>query len=196
MPGAIIGGGIGAATGAAVGYGSVTAIMQLGPLYAAALERHPDDSSAAWSETLKEAGAQGVLGGVGWRLFAYTPFGNAVKDSLDAAIRAGTPVTTAAGAKLASAAATKDLALQLGLAQPAVAVGQQVADNLIEGKHPAEGVGDMLRVRRRGIDPACRSPNGAGGPSLPWPRRWTGHAPACHWGSAAGCRPHGYPRHR
>ena len=104
--GALIGGSLGAA--------ALSAAQTLGPVYAAELQKSPDDPEGAWNRAWKQAGISGAFSGASWAAFPARFFQSPVKH----------------------------LVFQMFGAQPALAVGQRVASNIVEGRPATEGIED------------------------------------------------------
>jgi hypothetical protein len=104
--GALIGGGFGAA--------ALSAAQTLGPVYAAELQKNPNDPEGAWDRAWKQAEISGVFTGASWAVFPARFFQSPVKQ----------------------------LVFQMFGAQPALAVGQRVASNIVEGRPATEGIGE------------------------------------------------------
>jgi hypothetical protein len=106
VPGALIGGGLGAA--------ALSAAQTLGPVYAAELQKNPNDPEGAWDRAWKQAEISGVFSGVSWSVFPARFFQSPVKH----------------------------LVFRMFGAQPALAVGQRVTSNIVEGRPATEGIGE------------------------------------------------------
>ena len=104
--GALIGGSLGAA--------ALSAAQTLGPVYAAELQRTPNDPEGAWNRAWKQAGISGAFSGASWAAFPARFFQSPVKH----------------------------LVFQMFGVQPALAVGQKVASNIVEGRPATEGTED------------------------------------------------------
>ena len=123
--GTAVGGPIAGAVGGAAGMGIGSALMELGPAYAAELQQTPDDVDGAWDRAMVTVAKAGVVGAASMALFsAGKPLSNALKSLLTPVVEgAAKPV---AGIPLRAAVQT--------VGQPAISVGGQVAENVVEGK--------------------------------------------------------------
>jgi hypothetical protein len=104
--GVLIGGGLGAA--------ALSAAQTLGPVYAAELQKNPNDPEGAWDRAWKQAEISGVFSGGSWAVFPARFFQSPVKQ----------------------------LVFQMFGAQPALAVGHRAASNIVDGRPPTEGIGE------------------------------------------------------
>jgi hypothetical protein len=104
--GALIVGGLGAA--------ALSAAQTLGPVYAAELQKNPNDPEGAWDRAWKQAEITGAFSGAAWAAFPARFFQSPVKQ----------------------------LVFQIFGAQPALAVGQRVTSNIVDGRPATEGIGE------------------------------------------------------
>jgi hypothetical protein len=104
--GALIGGSLGAA--------ALSAAQTLGPVYAAELQKSPNDPEGAWNRAWRQAEISGAFSGASWAAFPARFFQSPVKH----------------------------LVFQMFGAQPALAVGQRVTSNIVEGRPASEGIGE------------------------------------------------------
>jgi hypothetical protein len=104
--GALIGGSLGAA--------ALSAAQTLGPVYAAELQKSPNDPEGAWNRAWRQAEISGAFSGASWAAFPARFFQSPVKH----------------------------LVFQMFGAQLALAVGQRVASNIVEGRPATEGIGE------------------------------------------------------
>ena len=145
--------GISAAVGGGVVAGAVSAFKKFGPLYAAELQKNPDDPSAAYDRALKQAGTGGVLTGASFGLFGLAP----VKDAVMGALAKGAGLTdkglSSPNVALAQGllghtpglkAAAADVALQAGVVQPLAGTAGVMADNTLTDKPLMQGTLDAL----------------------------------------------------
>ncbi len=109
---------VGAATGAVVGgslgAAALSAAQTLGPAYMAELQKTPNDPEGAWSRAWKQAEISGAFSGASWAVFPARFFQGPVKH----------------------------LVFQIFGVQPALAVGERVTRNIVEGRPATEGVGE------------------------------------------------------
>jgi filamentous hemagglutinin len=128
--GVLIGGGLGAA--------ALSAAQTLGPVYAAELQKNPNDPEGAWSRAWRQAEITGAFSGAAWAAFPARFFQSPVKQ----------------------------LVLQMFGVQPGLAVGQRVTSNIVEGRPATEGLGEAYGQGVLGTAiPALG--HGAVGPFLP-----------------------------
>jgi hypothetical protein len=104
--GALIGGGLGAA--------ALSAAQTLGPVYAAELQKNPNDPEGAWNRAWRQAEITGAFSGAAWAAFPARFFQSPVKH----------------------------LVFQIFGAQPALAVGQRFTSNIVDGRPATEGIGE------------------------------------------------------
>jgi hypothetical protein len=104
--GALIGGGLGAA--------ALSAAQTLGPVYAAELQRNPNDPEGAWNRAWRQAEISGAFSGAAWAAFPARFFQSPVKQ----------------------------LVFQIFGVQPALTVGHRVTSNIAEGRPAIEGLGE------------------------------------------------------
>jgi hypothetical protein len=104
--GALLGGGLGAA--------ALSAAQTLGPVYAAELQKNPNDPEGAWDRAWKQAEISGAFSGAAWAAFPVRFFQSPVKQ----------------------------LVFQMFGAQPAHSVGQRVTSNIVDGRPATEGIGE------------------------------------------------------
>lgn len=128
------GGIAGTVAGAAAGH----TLQSLGANFGQALHEGKDPE-AAWSLALQRTGVGAAGSGVGFGLFGWNPFASYVKKQMFETFG-----VDAAKMAVPMAAKAKDIALQAGVAQPAVAVGETVAKNVSEGKPALEGATDAI----------------------------------------------------
>ena len=104
----------GALIGGSLGSAALSAVQTLGPAYRAELQKTPNDPEGAWSRAWKQAEISGAFSGASWSVFPARFFQGPVKH----------------------------LVFQIFGAQPALAVGERVTRNIVEGRPAAEGVGE------------------------------------------------------
>ncbi len=92
----------------------MSAAQTLGPAYTAELQKTPNDPEGAWSRAWKQAEISGAFSGASWAVFPARFFQGPVKH----------------------------LVFQIFGAQPALAVGERVTRNIVEGRPATEGVGE------------------------------------------------------
>ncbi len=107
---------VGAGVGGAAGYGLYQTVHSLAPYYAEAYAQTKDPDKA-----LKIAGAKALAAGafsaVSWRLFEFSPFAGPVKNAL----------------------------FQMFVAQPALNITQDAANDIDEGKPPLQALSDAAK---------------------------------------------------
>jgi len=104
----------GALIGGSLGAAALSAAQTLGPVYAAELRRTPNDPEGAWNRAWRQAEISGAFSGASWAAFPARFFQSPVKH----------------------------LVFQMFGVQPALAVGQTVTGNIVEGRPATEGIGD------------------------------------------------------
>ena len=104
----------GALVGGSLGAAALSAAQTLGPAYRAELQKTPNDPDGAWSRAWKQAEISGAFSGASWAVFPARFFQGPVKH----------------------------LVFQIFGAQPALAVGERVTRNIVEGRPATEGVGE------------------------------------------------------
>jgi hypothetical protein len=105
---------VGAVVGGSLGAAALSAAQTLGPAYTAELQKTPNDPEGAWSRAWKQAEISGAFSGASWAVFPARFFQGPVKH----------------------------LVFQIFGAQPALAVGERVTRNVVEGRPATEGVGE------------------------------------------------------
>jgi hypothetical protein len=108
------GAGVGALVGGSLGAAALSAAQTLGPAYTAELQKTPNDPEGAWSRAWKQAEISGAFSGASWSVFPAPFFQGPVKH----------------------------LVFQIFGVQPALAVGERVTRNIVEGRPATEGVGE------------------------------------------------------
>ena len=103
----------GALAGGALGAGAGAALQSIAPHFVEELKATPKDPDGAWSRAVQRTATSGGFAALGWGLFP---------------------------AKLASGP-LKNIAFQAFGLQPAVAVGEQATQNVIQGKPATENLG-------------------------------------------------------
>lgn len=154
--------GVGVATGlvgGALGAGAMNVAKTLGPYYAAALKENPNDPDGAFQKAVAQAGRSGAISGIGWAAFGFAPFKSMVEKSLmkafgvedraalGKAMETGVVQDPAALAKSqaqAKWAGAKDLGVQAGIAQPAVAVSGKILENIATGKPADDDIASVI----------------------------------------------------
>lgn len=123
IAGGIAGGALGSAAGAgpwgtlAGGMGGAAvgaALQEVGPSFAQELQKSPNDPDGAWTKALEHTGIAAAGSAAGWGLFPARFFNGPVKN----------------------------LAFQVLGVQPAVAVGEHAAQNVVSGQPATEGLGE------------------------------------------------------
>ncbi len=104
----------GAVVGGSLGAAALSAAQTLGPAYTAELQKTPNDPEGAWSRAWKQAEISGAFSGASWAVFPARFFQGPVKH----------------------------LVFQIFGAQPALAMGERVTRNIVEGRPATEGVGE------------------------------------------------------
>jgi hypothetical protein len=104
----------GALIGGSLGAAALSAAQTLGPAYVAELQKAPNDPEGAWNRAWRQAEISGAFAGASWAVFPARFFQGPVKQ----------------------------LVFQIFGAQPALAVGQRVTSNIVEGKPVTEGIGE------------------------------------------------------
>jgi hypothetical protein len=104
----------GALIGGSLGAAALSAAQTLGPAYAAELQKTPNDPEGAWNRAWRQAEISGAFAGASWAVFPARFFQGPVKQ----------------------------LVFQIFGAQPALAVGERVTRNVVEGRPATEGVGE------------------------------------------------------
>jgi hypothetical protein len=92
----------------------LSAAQTLGPVYAAELRKNPNDPEGAWNRAWRQAEISGAFAGASWAIFPARFFQGPVKQ----------------------------LVFQIFGAQPALAVGERVTRNVVEGRPATEGLGE------------------------------------------------------
>lgn len=115
--------------------GSAAAAQSFGPRYQEEIQKNPNDPQGAVQRAGESASIDGAATALGWKLFEFTPFKQAV----------GTVTNNITGAKATIYEQTirdmiQNLVVQGVAIQPAVSVVSQVAHNLMDGKSPTEGL--------------------------------------------------------
>jgi hypothetical protein len=108
------GAGVGALIGGSLGSAALSAVQTLGPAYRAELQETPNDPEGAWNRAWKQAEISGAFSGASWAVFPARFFQGPVKH----------------------------LVFQIFGAQPALAVGERVTRNIVDGRPATEGVGE------------------------------------------------------
>jgi hypothetical protein len=104
----------GALVGGSLGAAALSATQTLGPAYAAELQKTPNDPEGAWNRAWGQAEISGTFSGASWAVFPALFFQGPVKQ----------------------------LVFQIFGAQPALAVAERAARNIVEGKPATEGLGE------------------------------------------------------
>jgi hypothetical protein len=104
----------GALIGGSLGAAALSAAQTLGPAYAAELQKTPNDPEGAWNRAWTQAEISGAFSGASWAVFPARFFQGPVKQ----------------------------LVFQIFGAQPALAVGERVTRNIVDGRPATEGVGE------------------------------------------------------
>jgi hypothetical protein len=104
----------GALIGGSLGAAALSAAQTLGPAYAAELQKTPNNPEGAWKRAWTQAEISGAFSGASWAVFPARFFQGPVKQ----------------------------LVFQIFGAQPALAVGERVTRNIVDGRPATEGVGE------------------------------------------------------
>jgi hypothetical protein len=104
----------GTVLGGSLGAAALSATQTLGPVYAAELQKNPNDPEGAWNRAWMQAKISGAFSGASWAVFPARFFQGPVKQ----------------------------LVFQIFGAQPALAVAERATRNIVEGRPATEGLGE------------------------------------------------------